>query len=135
MNEETFVDKVAKATSSDERRAEALIFAVFQELRDRLTLEEAAHVAAQLPASLKMLWMSFDRPNRSVRRIHEAEFLADVRRTVALPSDYEAERAVSAVFRVLQEALGGSSGPRGEAWDVFSQLPKDLKRLWMRAQD
>ncbi len=41
----------------DERRAEILTFAVFQELRDRLTPDEAAKVAAQLPTSLKMLWM------------------------------------------------------------------------------
>jgi uncharacterized protein (DUF2267 family) len=61
MNEKSFVHEVAQFVDCDERRAEAVIFAVFQELRDRLTPNEAAKVASQLPASLKMLWMSFDR--------------------------------------------------------------------------
>ncbi len=55
MNERCFVRQVAERAYCDERRAETLIFAVFQELRDRLTTKEAADVAAQLPSSLKML--------------------------------------------------------------------------------
>jgi uncharacterized protein (DUF2267 family) len=50
-----------------------------------------------------------------------------------LADDREAERAVLAVFATLQELLGSPSGQSGEAWDVMSQLPKDLKRLWLEA--
>lgn len=39
MNEKSFVREVAERADCDERRAEALTFAVFQELRDRLTLQ------------------------------------------------------------------------------------------------
>jgi uncharacterized protein (DUF2267 family) len=69
MNEKSFIRDVAERAGCDDRRAETLTFAVFQELRDRLTPNEATKVAAQLPASLKMLWMSFDRPDRRVRRV------------------------------------------------------------------
>lgn len=68
MNEKSFIRDVAERAECDERRAEILTFAVFQELRDRLTPNEAAKVAAQMPTSLKMLWVSFDRPDRQVRR-------------------------------------------------------------------
>jgi hypothetical protein len=34
---------------------------------------------------------------------------------------------------VLQRLLGSTTGMEGEAWDIFSQLPKDLKRLWLEA--
>ena len=108
-------------------------FAVFQELRDRLTPNEAAKVAAQLPASLKMLWMSFERPDRQVRRVHEPQFLGEVARMAALNTDVEAERAVVAVFGALQDALGSSTGTTGVAGHVTSQLPTDLKRLWLAA--
>lgn len=74
MKDKTFVCDVAYRFGCDERRAETLIFAVFQELRDRLTPQEAADVAAQLPTSLKMLWLSFDYPGRRVRRLHEYRF-------------------------------------------------------------
>lgn len=83
--------------------------------------------------SLKMLWMSFDQPNRQVRRTQEAQFIEDVRMIAALPSHVEAERAVVAVFHALQKALGSPSGQEGEAWDVFSQLAMDLKKLWLAA--
>jgi uncharacterized protein (DUF2267 family) len=133
MDEMHFVREVADRTYGDERRAETLIFAIFQELRDRLTPSEAADVAAQLPASLKMLWMSFDRPNRKVRRIHEGQFLREVARMAGLEDAVEAEAAVTAVFAVLQQALSSPTGTTGVAGHIFSQLPADLKQLWLSA--
>jgi uncharacterized protein (DUF2267 family) len=134
MDERSFVREVAERALCDERRAEILIFALFQELRDRLTPKEAADVAAQLPTSLKMLWMSFDRPERKVRRLHEGQFLNEVARMAGLEAETGAEEeAVRAVFAVLQEALGSPTGTEGEAGHVYSQLPTDLKRLWLRA--
>ena len=135
MKDKTFVRDVADRFGCDERRAETLIFAVFQELRDRLTPAEAADVAAQLPASLKMLWLSFDYPGRAVRRVHEYQFLKEVRRMVGLEDESRAEEAVICVFSVLQEALGSPTGREGEARHVFSQLPKDLKELWLSAAE
>src|SRR5271155_1626012 len=133
MNEKSFVREVAQFVDCDERRAEAVIFAVFQELRDRLTPNEAAKVAAQLPASLKMLWMSFDRPDRQVRRVHERQFLCEVARMAAIDNEIETERAVVAVFGALQDALGSVTGTTGAAGHVMGQLPSDLKRLWLAA--
>src|SRR5271166_2563975 len=133
MNEKSFVREVAALADCDERRAETLIFAVFQELRDRLTPNEAAKVASQLPTSLKMLWMSFDRPNRHVRRLHEPQFLGEVARMTGIDTQVEAEQAVVAVFGALQDALGSSTGTTGVAGHVFGQLPMDLKQLWLTA--
>jgi len=130
MNEKSFIRDVAERAECDERRAEILTFAVFQELRDRLTPTEAAKVAAQLPTSLKMLWMSFDRPDRQVRRVHEPQFLNEVARMTALQTEDKAERAVVAVFGALQDAFGYLGGTAGH---VMSQLPNDLKRLWLAA--
>lgn len=135
MNEKLFLRKVAGRVACDEQRAEALTFAVFLELRDRLSPKEAGDVAAQLPSGLKELWGSPEHPDRGVRKIHQAQFLGEVRKVAALVDDSEAERAVLAVFRTLQEALGSPTGREGESWDIFSQLPKDLKRLWLAARD
>ncbi len=133
MHDRVFVGEVADRFGCDERRAEMLIFAVFQELRDRLTSQEAADVEPQLPASLKMLWSSFDYPGRNVRRVHEYQFLHEVGQMIGLADLDRAEDAVLAVFGVLQLALGSVSGREGEARHVFSQLPTDLKELWLRA--
>jgi uncharacterized protein (DUF2267 family) len=135
MKTHAVVREVANRLGCDERRADGLTFTVFQELRDRLTPKEAADVAAQLPAPLRHMWLEGESPDRGVARTHREEFLGNVRRHAALADDAEAERAVQAVFAALQNALGSPHGIEGEAWDVFSQLPKDLKHLWLTAHD
>jgi uncharacterized protein (DUF2267 family) len=133
VDREAFMHQVMERLRCDEARAESLTFLVFRQLRERLTANEAAHVAAQLSARLRRLWQEGEQPDREVERSHAPEFVGRVRQQAGLPDDAEAERAVRAVFAVLQRALGSSTGKEGEAWDVLSQLPKDLKRLWMAA--
>ena len=133
MNEHAFFRDVAAALRCDERRAESITFVVFQELRQRITPKEVADVAAQLPLGLKRLWLENETADRSVTRTHLVDFLGRVRQHAALPDDAEAARGVRAVFGALQRLLGSPTGIEGEAWDVFSQLPKDLKVLWLES--
>jgi CBS domain-containing protein len=129
----SLVREVSRRLGYEHRQAEGVVFAVFQELRDRLTTKEAADVAAQLPASLKRLWLDQERPDRVVRRTHKEEFIGRVRRRAALANDAEAEKTVRVVFRALQRVLGSATGKEGESWDIVSQLPKELKVLWLEA--
>ena len=135
MNEQTFFRGIADALECDERRAEAVTFAVFGELRDRLSPEERRDVEAQMPKALKRLWSVGDRDDRPANRIRRDEFVGRVRQRAVLPDDREAERAVRAVFTQLQRLLGSATGREGEAGDVLSQLPKGLKELWLEAAD
>lgn len=134
MDDRTFTHEVAGRLGCDERRAADFTFAVFQALRERLTPAEANDVAAQLPTPLKRLWQVGERPGRPVQRTHKPEFVATVRAETGLSTDADAERVVLAVFAVLQRLLGSGTGAEGEARDVLSQLPKDLKTLWVTAQ-
>jgi uncharacterized protein (DUF2267 family)/CBS domain-containing protein len=124
---------VARRLGCDTRQAAGIVTAVFHELRDRLTPKEASDLAAQLPEPLRKIWSEDDSPARQVRRTHLPEFLLRVRKRAGLDDDREAERATRAVFHALQRLLGSPSGWEGESWDVFSQLPKDLKKLWLAA--
>jgi uncharacterized protein (DUF2267 family) len=133
MNDMVFMREVAERFGCDERRAEVLTFAVFQELRDRLTPAEAADAACQLPTSLKMLWMSFYYPGRRLSGVDGDQFLGGVQRMVGLEDPRDAEAAVVCVFRVLQEALSSPTGLDGKARHIFSQLPSKLKELWLAA--
>jgi uncharacterized protein (DUF2267 family) len=132
MDDATVLRNVQERLHCDRRRAEAVTFAVFHALRGRLPSKEAADVAAQLPKGMKRLWEESD-PGGPREKIHEQEFVGRVRCFAALPDDVEAERAVRAVFAALQRALGSPTGKEGEAWDVFSVLPKDLKAVWLAA--
>ena len=135
MDATVFLREVGRRLHCDEARAESVTFAVFQELRDRLTTKEAADVAAQLPARLKRMWLEEEHPDRQVRRVHADEFIGRVRKRLTLPDDAEARRGVRAVFAELQRLLGSARGLDGESWDVFSQLPKDLKSLWLTSAE
>ncbi len=135
MQKKLFVETVARRLKCDEQRAEGVTFAVFQSLRDRLTPKEAADVAAQLPAGLRALWTDNERVDRRVEKMHRSEFLGRIRQWAGLPDEEEAERSAKAVFAALQTLLGSPTGQEGEAWDIYSQLPKDLKRLWVEARE
>lgn len=133
MDERTFLHGVADRLACDLHRAESVTFAVFGELSDRLSPHERHDVEAQLPTPLKRLWDAGNRPDRPSTRVHRDEFIGRVRQRAVLPDDGEAERAVRAVFAQLQLLLGSPTGREGEAWDIYSQLPKDLKALWLDA--
>lgn len=135
MNEKQFLTRVAQRAGTELDGARAITYAVFQELRERITPKEAFDVASQLPVDLQVLWLENERIDRGVRKTHETEFVARVCYYASLPDFQEAERGVLAVFATLQEALGSPSGIEGEAWDIFSQLPKDLKKLWLSAHE
>ena len=135
MNDKEFITRVAQRSGTDVEGAGAITYAVFQELRERITPKEAFDVASQLPIDLQVLWLENERIDRGVRKTHETEFIARVRYYASLPDLDTAARGVCAVFATLQEALGSPSGIEGEAWDIFSQLPKDLKKLWLSAHE
>jgi uncharacterized protein (DUF2267 family) len=133
MDHSTFFREVANRVGCDTARAEALSSAVFGELRDRLTVREVEHAEAQMDSQLKSIWRALDRPAGQVRRIHASRFVSEVRKMTGVTEDPEAERVVCAVFAALHRLFGSPSGLGGEAGHIMSQLPKDLRRLWLKA--
>lgn len=101
---------------------------VLRALRDRLTPEEAADAAAQLPRELKALWCGGERPGRRPVKMHRSELYDRVQREAHLGSPREARAVTRAVFAALREQLSP-----GEADDILAQLPKDLKTVWAEA--
>lgn len=132
MEEEQFIHIVAREMDVTNESAKNIVSAVFRELHDRLTPKEAGDAAAQMPAGLKRLWMASEFPGRKVDRIHKAEFVRRVSEHAAIAED-EAAHAVRVVFGALQTLLKSPTGQEGEAWDIFSVLPKDLKSVWLEA--
>ncbi len=134
MDENKFLREIETQTGLPRDKAFNAAIAVLQELHDRLSPKEADDLAAQLPADLKARWHALDVPNREVSRTHRAYFVRHIAE-VAEIDELEAGRALLATFKALQAMLGSRSGREGESWDVFSQLPKDLKRLWIQAAE
>jgi uncharacterized protein (DUF2267 family) len=130
MDESRFLHELETRTDLTRDQAFKVTIAVLQELHDRLSPREADDVAAQLPGDFKALWHAFDVPGRDVLRTHKKDFIRHIAE-VAEITQGQASKALMATFKVLQMLLKSPTGQEGEAWDVFSQLPKDLKKVWL----
>jgi uncharacterized protein (DUF2267 family) len=110
-----------------ESRADAwrALRAYLQVLRDRLTLDEGAQLAAQLPQLLRgVFYEGFD-PGHQPEPIRDREmFLARLAERAQLEDPAEAARAAAAATRVLRRHI-----TPGEVDDVLAQLPSDIREV------
>lgn len=132
MDENQFLREIESCSGLSRDQAYKVMLAAMQELHDRLSPKEADDLGAQLAGEIKSMWFGLNAPGRAVRRTHKKDFVRHIAE-VAEISEVDAGRALMAVFKALQMALASPTGREGEAWDVFSQLPKDLKQIWMAA--
>ncbi len=113
----------------DRHKAYMALRAVLHALRDRLTPDETADLAAQLPMLIRGFffegWHPADKP-RKYR--HKKEFLQQVETEAPWLHDEELERTVTAVFNVLSSRIGD-----GETRQVRMMLPSELRELWPEA--
>jgi len=108
----------------DEQRAFRVLRAVLQNLRDRLTVEEAAKFAAQLPMLLQGVYYHGWTPTGKPLKIrNRQEFLDKV--AEGLMRQHDPEEACRTVFRVLEERM-----PGGVIEDVKCILPEPIRDLW-----
>jgi uncharacterized protein (DUF2267 family) len=107
----------------DERTAWRVLRAYLQLLRDRLTVDEAAQLAAQLPHLLRgVFYEGFD-PRRQPERIRDREvFLERLRERAQLADGEEAANVAAAATRVLRRHI-----TEGEFEDLLAQLPAEIR--------
>ena len=110
----------------DSHRAYHALRAVLHALRDRLTVEQAAALAAQLPMLVRGFfyegWHPHDKPAR-IR--HKREFLALVADGMRGDQSADPEEVTRAVLRVLTAHVSA-----GEVESVKRSLPDELRSLW-----
>jgi uncharacterized protein (DUF2267 family) len=132
MDDDKFLHAVGVRLGTEKEETHRIVGAVLHELHDRLTVKEADDLGAQFPGEIKRIWHGFDWPGREVQKTHKTDFVRHVSERADIGEDV-ARRAVMAVFKAIQMAIRSPTGQEGEAWDVLSQLPKDLKRVWLAA--
>jgi len=101
--------------------------AVLQSLRDRLTIEEAVQLGAQLPLLVRGIyyeaWQPADKP---LKERDKEGFLSHISKYFARTEpDIDADRIARGVFKVLERRIS-----EGEIEDVKSVMPKQLRELW-----
>ena len=117
-----WIQDVASAWGvSDEERCVAALRATLHVLRDRLPIDEAAHLSAQLPVVVRGVFFEGWQPSRVPDRMHRTELLERIRRDAALESVDEAAAAARAVAQVLWKRT-----TEGAMAHVVGVLPIDL---------
>jgi uncharacterized protein (DUF2267 family) len=126
-----WLDEIMDEIGPDRHVAWHVLGAVLRTLRDRLTVEEAAHLSAQLPLLIRGLYYDQWRPSQVPAKWrteeefmqHVADHLHDIR-----PVNQQA--AVQAVFDVLARHIS-----IGEFDEVAGALPQKLRPFFEQAAE
>jgi uncharacterized protein (DUF2267 family) len=111
---------------TDHQQAYQACRAVLHALRDRLTVEEVAHLGAQLPMLMRGVFYEGWRPSQSPsNERHESEFLDKIATRFEGPDDVDTKAMTRGVLRVLEKRVAG-----GEIDDVKHMLPEEIRQLW-----
>jgi uncharacterized protein (DUF2267 family) len=99
---------------------------VLHALRDRLPVEEAVQLGAQLPMLVRGFYYEGWTPkNKPHKERHKEQFLDHMRDAFRNDVTVNPQQVVRAVFRVLQRHTSS-----GEINDVKHVMPKSLQELW-----
>lgn len=111
---------------NDRERAFHGMRAVLHALRDRLTIEETAHLAAQLPLLLRGIYYEGWHPaHKPLKERSKEEFLAHIRKAFEFDETADPEEITRAVFKVMARHVTA-----GEIEDVKHVLPAEIRELW-----
>lgn len=111
--------------ADDAHLAYGALRAVLHTLRDRLTVDEAVQLGAQLPMLIRGLYYEGWCPRGKPAKMHKAEFLDAIRHQFPGPDRLHPEVLARAVLKVLCHHVSA-----GELQDVKAILPADLRDLW-----
>jgi uncharacterized protein (DUF2267 family) len=110
----------------DRYRAYHALRAVLHALRDRLTLQEAMDLGAQLPLLVRGFyyegWHPSDKPLKERKK---AAFLAHIAAAFPNEPEVDPEQVTRAVFQVVAKHVTA-----GEIEDVKHMLPAEVRELW-----
>jgi uncharacterized protein (DUF2267 family) len=121
-----WLNELAEELETDDRQlAYRVLRAFLHAVRDRLTVDEAAQLAAQLPDLIRGIYYEGWVPSRTpVKYRHLDEFLRRVSDEALLAGETEASYAATAAARVLHRHVS-----EGEIKDVLAMLPEDLRAV------
>jgi len=121
-----FGETAKELGTDDHRYAARALRAVLHALRDRLSVEESAQLASQLPTLIRGIYYEGWKPGGARRLAHDVDaFLEHVATEGRMAGETEASLAVAAVARVLHRHVS-----EGEMSDVLAVLPSKLRPLF-----
>lgn len=110
----------------DKQHAYHALRVVLHALRDRLSVDQAAALGAQLPMLIRGFYYEGWHPSgKPVKERKKEEFLAHVAMSFRDDADIDAEEITRAVFQVIAQHV-----TYGEINHVKIALPAEIRSLW-----
>lgn len=121
-----WLNELSGVAGCDTAAAMQLLRATLTTLRDMLSHDEAAHLAAQLPLILRGMYYEGWRPARTPERDRSLDgFVERVGLRFRRQDSFRGGEDVVDVFRLLNNRVS-----KGEIADVRNALPTEIRRLW-----
>jgi uncharacterized protein (DUF2267 family) len=120
-----WIDEISEELGGIGRReAYRDLRAFLHTIRDRLTVDQAAELGAQLPMLIRGIYYEAWDPSRVPVKMKAEEFVEVFIERAVLPPDREPLASLKAAASVLRRHV-----TEGETEDVVSSLPIDIRRL------
>lgn len=123
-----WLDELAAELGTDDRKAAYEVLRAFlHALRDRLTVNESAQLAAQLPELIRGIYYEGWQPAKTPERYGDVDTFLEhvVQEAPRLHGETEASVAASAAARVLRNHVSA-----GELEDVLAVLPPGVRPIF-----
>jgi uncharacterized protein (DUF2267 family) len=121
-----WLKEIMEHLGPDRQRAYHALRAVLHTLRDRLTVEEAAHLSAQLPLLIRGIYFEGWHPaHKPTKERTREEFLEQVEARLQGVEPINPETATRCVFEVVERNIDPA-----EVVHVKHMLPGAVRALW-----
>ena len=111
--------------TEDQQFAYRVLRAFLHALRDRVTVDEAAQLGAQLPELIRGIYYEGWDPSRTPLKYRDLDsFLGRIADEALISGETEASYAATAAARVLHRHVS-----EGEIQDVLAMLPEELRAV------
>jgi uncharacterized protein (DUF2267 family) len=126
-----WLNEICNDLGPDKQVAWKVLSTVLHKLRDRLTINLAAHLGAQLPLLIRGVYYDQFEPGKMPSDCRSRdEFVAEVAEWLSDTRPVDPDEAIRSVFRVLSRHIS-----EGQVNKVRDSLPKSLRHFWQSAED
>lgn len=125
-----WLDEICSMIGPDRKGAWKVLSVVLHKLRDRLPVELAAHLGAELPLLIRGVYYDQFEPEKKPKKWKLDDFVEAVSEGLSDARPVNARRAIQAVLAVLSRHL-----PHGQIAKVQSALPGDLRAFWTSSEE
>ena len=126
-----WLNEICNDLGPDKQVAWKVLSTVLHKLRDRLTLNLAAHLGAQLPLLVRGVYYDQFEPGKMPSECRSRdEFVAEVAEWLSDTRPVDQQEAIRSVFRLLSRHIS-----EGQVNKVRDALPKSIRQMWESAED